>query len=705
MAMATYRAKRMTAPLKARRALRGIHRLAPRRALLRLPPRLSRDQYLWYTVTLAPIALVTAMADGQLDDATVVLILSPVFIGVQALLGLVPSARRPLTDLGWSFLRLLVAFTFVAFLVTVVGGPTRPLAALYIPVVVAAAAVGLTQGIVLGLLGTAIYLAPILGGSSNAGAITARAVALAGVGILLAYATRRLMRQLEGAAGTLRLAIVTERRRSRQIAGMEAVSRALVVGGDTGEFLRRALEVLSERFGYRYVSIYLWDREQLVLGAQQNYTSAPLSIQPGVGIVGGVARSHELAWVTDVADDPNYVAIHESVVSEICAPLLIEGTFLGALNIEATAPLDRTDRDLVVTLADRIATVVALGRDRQALSERAALFRNLHEFTGAISLQQEPDDLAASLVSWTDRVVPADLVAITTLDRETGRYLVRAGKGIEPRTVGAQIRPGEGVAGRAIRDRVTVVDEHFGPLGYPPSVRGHAIVAVSLAAGVPLVRDSVVVGAITVGRVDAAASFRPIELEALELLAGHASLALANAFLHADVAALALHDPVTGLYNRRYFDETLDRILAEHRRARIGDPKPLAAVMFDLDFFGQFNKQHGHQIGDAVLRAFADILRKRFRASDLVARFGGEEFIAILDGATRDDGMRIAEDVRERLARLEIPDEAGNPLHVTVSAGCAALDDADPSRETLLRTADVALFMAKRAGRDRVVAA
>jgi len=695
----------MTAPLKSGRALRGVKRLSPRRALLRLPPRLLRDQYLWYTVTLAPIALLTAVADGQFDDAYAVLILSPLFIGPQALLGLVPSAKRPLTDLGWSFLRLLVAFTYVAIMVMLVGGPTHPLAALYLPVVVAAAAIGVTQGVALGVFGTAIYLAPILGGGSTAGAIAARAVALAGVGILLAYATRRLMRQLGGAAGTLRLAVVAERRRSRQIAGMEAVSRALVVGGDTGEILRRALEVLSERFGYRYGSIYLWDGEQLVLGAQQNYTAAPLSIQPGVGIVGGVARSHELAYVTDVSNDPNYVAVDGGVVSEICAPLLIDGTFLGVLNVEATAPLDRTDRDLVVTLADRIATVVALGRDRQALSDRAALFRNLHEFTGAISLQQEPDDLAASLVSWTDRVVPADLVAITTLDRETGRYLIRAGKGIEPRTVGAQIRPGEGVAGRAIRDRVTVVDEHFGPPSYPPSVRGQAIVSVSLAAGVPLVRDSVVVGAITVGRVDAAARFRPIELEALELLAGHASLALANAFLHADVAALALHDPLTGLYNRRYFDETLDRILAEHRRARLGDPKPLAAVMFDLDYFGQFNKQHGHQIGDAVLRAFAEILRRRFRASDLVARFGGEEFIAILDGATRDDGMRIAEDVRERVARLEIPDEAGNPLHVTVSAGCAALDDADPSRETLLRTADVALFMAKRAGRDRVVAA
>ncbi|TMB83563.1 MAG: diguanylate cyclase [Chloroflexi bacterium] len=702
----------MRPPSRSGRALRGIHRLSPRRAVLRLPPgklrihpRLLRDQYLWYTALLAPIALVTALADGQLDDVTVVLALSPVFIGVQALLGRVPSARRPLTDLGWSFLRLLVAFSYVVALVALVGGASRPLAALYLPVVVAAAAVGLPQGIVLGVLGTAIYLAPILGGDPRAGAIAARAVALAGVGILLAAATRRLIRQLEGAAGTLRAAIVAERRRSRQIAGMEAVSRALVVGGDTDEILRRALAVLSERFGYRFGSIYLWDGGQLLLGAQQNYTSAPLSIQPGVGIVGRVARSHELAFVADVGDDADYVAVHDEVVSEICAPLLIDGAFLGALNVESTAPLDRTDRDLVATLADRVATVVALGRDRQALSERAGLFRNLHEFSGAISLQQQPDDLAATLVQWTDRVVSADLVVVTTLDRDSGSYLVRAGKGIESNTVGAQIRPGEGVAGRAIRDRVTVVDEHFGPQSYPPSVRGQAIVSVTIAAGVPLVRDSVVVGAITVGRVDASARFRPIELEALELLAGHASLALANAFLHADVAALALRDPLTGLYNRRYFDETLERILAEHRRARLGDPKPLAAVMFDLDLFGQFNKQHGHQIGDAVLRSFAEIMRRRFRGSDLVARFGGEEFIAILDGATRDDGMRIAEDVRERVAKLEILDEAGNPLHVTVSAGCAALDDAEPSREALLRTADVALFMAKRAGRDRVVAA
>src|SRR5437762_559361 len=159
----------MRAPLKPGRPLRGIRRLSPRHALPRLPPRLLRDQYLWYTAMLAPIAAITALADGNLDDMGAVFALSPVFIGFQALLGSIPSARRPLTDLGWSFLRLLVAFGFVAILVAMVGGPSRPIAALYLPVVVAAAAVGLTQGIVLGVLGTAIYLAPILGGPATAG--------------------------------------------------------------------------------------------------------------------------------------------------------------------------------------------------------------------------------------------------------------------------------------------------------------------------------------------------------------------------------------------------------------------------------------------------------------------------------------------------------------------------------------------------------
>jgi len=261
------------------------------------------------------------------------------------------------------------------------------------------------------------------------------------------------------------------------------------------------------------------------------------------------------------------------------------------------------------------------------------------------------------------------------------------------------------MAGRAIRDRVTVISGDYGPHAYPESVRGLATTPVRIAAAVPLIRDGAVIGALTIGRVETGGAFAPLEIEGLELLAGHASLALANAFLHAELAALAIRDPLTGLYNRRHFDEALERLVAGHRRHRIGPRQPLAAIMFDLDHFGAFNRDHGHQVGDAVLRTFADILLRRFRAADLVARYGGEEFVAILEDAELEDAQRIAEEVRGALAAVAVADEAGEPLAVTVSAGCAALDETAPSAEGLLRTADVALFMAKRAGRNRVVAA
>ena len=106
-----------------------------------------------------------------------------------------------------------------------------------------------------------------------------------------------------------------------------------------------------------------------------------------------------------------------------------------------------------------------------------------------------------------------------------------------------------------------------------------------------------------------------------------------------------------------------------------------------------------------MLRTFASILRSRFRTSDLVARLGGEEFIVVLEGATRADAESIAEEVRIALKGIGLANEDGERLTVTVSAGCAELGEAEPTGEQLLRTADVALFMAKRAGRNRVVAA
>lgn len=658
-----------------------------------------------YTAALAPIGLIVAVLSHGPGDVATVAVLSPIAIGLQVLLGSIPARRRQMSSLGWSFLRLAITLLYVAALAELVGGDTHPLFALYIPVVVVAAALGTSQGVVIGALASLIYLAPELAIPGSRAGVALRGVTLAGVSILVAIGTRRLVIAVERTTAQLRTAMVSERRRSRQIAGLEAISRLLVSGGPTTEILDGALGVLSEQFHYHNVSIYLEDKGLLRLGAQRGYESPPESFDGSEGVVGRVMRSHQLAFVPDVRDDRDYLSAHDAVVSEICAPLMYGGEFLGILNIETREALDRTDRDLVATIAGRIATVIALGHERQALAERAAVFRSLHEFTSAVSGELELDRLGAALVDAVRTVVAADIVILSVLDRETGRYLVRSVTGADPSILGREIRSGEGLAGRAIRDRTIVMEDHLDHDRLPAAYRDTIDSLTLIGAGVPLVRDAVVIGVMSILRKDLSHTFRPIDHEAMELLAGHAALAISNAFLHTEISQLATHDPLTGLYNRRYFDEALLRVMAAWRRSLNGDRRSVAAIMFDLDHFGEFNRQHGHQVGDAVLRGFGAVLRARFRDVDLLARFGGEEFVAVLEGATRDDAVRIAEGVRVALADRPILGDDGVRLRVTVSAGCAEVDEAEPTGEQLLRTADVALFMAKRAGRDRVVAA
>ncbi|HEX9370760.1 MAG TPA: GAF domain-containing protein, partial [Roseiflexaceae bacterium] len=348
-------------PVRRRRSIVAAFNSRRRRLLVQ---RLTRDAYLAYTATLTIIAAVIVAA-YRTSGLIVLLALAAAFIGSQAALGLVPPRKRRLSALTWSFLRLALTLLYVAAIVELGGGANGPLVALFLPVVVAAAALGGIQAVVIGGVAAIIYLAPELSRVGTTTDLALRGIALAGVSMVLAFGTRQLVLALERTSRHLRSAVLAERRRSRQIAGLEEVSRLLVSSGPTTELLNSALEVLVARFGYEYVSIYLSDGDQVVLGAQRGYERPPASFDGTAGVVGRVMRTHELAHVPDVQRDPDYITVFDGVVSEICAPLMMEDQFQGILNVEAREQLDRTDRDLVATLAGRVATVVTLGRDRQ----------------------------------------------------------------------------------------------------------------------------------------------------------------------------------------------------------------------------------------------------------------------------------------------------------------------------------------------------
>jgi diguanylate cyclase (GGDEF)-like protein len=665
------------------------------------------DAYFMYTATLVPVVVIVAVVARRPGEVWVATALSVAAMAIQGSLGVKHRHNVVHHPIAWPLVRLAVPLAYVGAAVQLIGGPSLPLLALFVPVVAAAAAIGPIQGWVIAGFTALVYLLPEFGNLGSSSPVILHGVALAGVSLVLAFGTRRIVVALETALRGARAATATKRRRSRQIAALEAVGRLLADAGPNAELLERVLDVLVRRFGYTHASIYLGDESRVELVAQRGYPDAIAAFDPNVGVAGRVMRERRLAFVPDVTADPDYVAGTIATTSLITAPLIVDGRFYGLLNVETTGArrLDETDRSLVGILSTRIGTSVALGRNRQALAARAKLFRDIGDFSAEVASSLAVEPLAEVIVEAVERLIGADLVAVTLLERENGRYTVRAVRGGDARGVGREILPGEGLAGRAIRDRVVVLDDAFGAEQVPPSVRDLDMPRVAHGLGLPLIRDGVVVGALTLGRTADGGSFSELEREGLQIVAGHVALAVANAYLHAEMSELAVRDPLTGLANRRHFDDALDRMLAVHRRERLGSGRPLSAIMFDLDHFGAFNKEHGHQVGDAVLRAFGEVLATRFRAGDLVARLGGEEFIAVLDGVDREGAVRIADEVRTMLAGRRVRTEDGRDLQVTVSAGCAELDPAEPTRECLLRTADVALFMAKRSGRDRVVAA
>jgi diguanylate cyclase (GGDEF)-like protein len=198
---------------------------------------------------------------------------------------------------------------------------------------------------------------------------------------------------------------------------------------------------------------------------------------------------------------------------------------------------------------------------------------------------------------------------------------------------------------------------------------------------------------------------RERDLRLLRMLAGEASLVLDNARLHAELRARAVTDALTGLPNHGFFQqrlgEELDRM---KRRAEAGEERVVSVVLFDLDHFKQVNDTFGHPVGDAVLREAARAADRVLRRSDLVCRYGGEEFAIVLPDTPATNAARACERMQAalRTVRVETPD--GRTVGpITASFGIASAVGAERDRASLIREADEALYEAKRRGRDRVV--
>lgn len=215
----------------------------------------------------------------------------------------------------------------------------------------------------------------------------------------------------------------------------------------------------------------------------------------------------------------------------------------------------------------------------------------------------------------------------------------------------------------------------------------------------PLVAQSELIGVMHF-RAEESSQMEAVEHLA-DQLAPQTSTALAAIFLREALREQSIRDPLTKLFNRRYMEETIVREIM--RAGRAGSC--LSVVMVDLDHFKNFNDEHGHQAGDTLLKSFAQYLMAGVRGEDIVCRYGGEEFLIILVGATLKEAMVRAESLRANLPLLNVSFHGMILPQVTGSWGVATFPDDGDDWESVIYVADAAMYKAKQHGRDRVCSA
>jgi diguanylate cyclase (GGDEF)-like protein len=247
-----------------------------------------------------------------------------------------------------------------------------------------------------------------------------------------------------------------------------------------------------------------------------------------------------------------------------------------------------------------------------------------------------------------------------------------------------RIQVGEGITGAAVRDGGLIVSNNVHADPRAGQVPGTAPAPEAIACA-PLTARGRRLGALSLYRRGRFRAFGPKDVELIRHFADVAAIALDNAKTVAELERLAGTDDLTGLANRRTFHESLSRFAAMARRHQT----PLSLLVLDIDNFKEINDTRGHEYGDEALRMFASALRTRVRASDLVARIGGDEFAILLPQTTHDDAASLARDVAAHLRGPLMP----FPLEVSIGAASCS----GASCDGLLSQADQALYAQKSA--------
>jgi len=457
--------------------------------------------------------------------------------------------------------------------------------------------------------------------------------------------------------------------------------------------------------------IRLLDTKEKILKTVKAYnlkedSPAVKTIKLGKGVLNQVVLKKKPVAIEDIQKNPHYLAKEwakkEGFISFLGVPLYGKKKVIGTLSFLSRTKhtFQKEEISLALTFAGEAAIAIEnatlVENLKKQLSRMKALSHTIRKIATSLELGPVLDSILANSV----RLFDADAALIRLLDPEKNILKIARAYNLNPEELGESIlKLGEGVVSEAILKRkpVAVEDIKKEPRFFYKKwaiEKGY-----TSALFVPLEGKEKTIGALCILS-KKKHFFDEEEISLASIFAGGAAVTIENARLFEENVKLSITDPLTGLYNTRYFYDNLKKEIA--RVARYGGSTSL--VMFDLDNFKNYNDLYGHQAGDYVLREVAQRMLRCCRQTDILARYGGDEFIILLPRTDQKGAFKLAERIRSEIEKIPFGGRKGEfKTRITVSGSIITHPQDGAGVEDLMRKVDTLLYAAKWIGENRIL--